>query len=822
MSPSIPLTARVWFLIPLYAVGFLIWTGIARLRHVEYVTAIAQEEIAVAATSPTGYTGGTRELIVPEHLSESYGWIAQTQLMLHKGDWRVRHIDYENAPSGREEHASSPYRWWLGLLAWIDHLISGRPLGLSVERAALFADPLLHLLFLAIVIVFVARQFGVWSGALFSLGGVTLYPFAAAFLPGVPDDYSLTLVCAFGSVGLLLAGTRHRLAAGAAAGAEDARRRAGRWFLCAGIAGGLGLWINVASQWPVLAGIGLGAMLAAGIRRSATTQDAAGDSTPAHWRTWALGGAATVLGGYLIEYSPADLGDLQLRVVHPLYGLCWLGAGELLARTEAWGRRTEQKWTFRDLLQIMLVAAGLAVVPVVMWRTGNPGVFAVDLRMFRLTKLPDAILSPSFPLWLSRDGLTATVWATLAPLILLLPAGWLMLRRATATPFRVSLALALGPVLVVLGLACLRIRTWQMVDGTMLALLCAATAAIGGTSKAALPRWLWAAAVVLVLVPGAILLLPPMKSAASNVLTVPEVEGLVERDFAHWLARHIGAANPGVVLAPPNVTNTLYYYGGLRGLGTLAWENKDGLSVALRIAISTSTEEAHALVRRRGVTHIIVPSWDTFFEDYTASAAVQPGELFLTSLHRWRQPSWLRPIPYQLPTIAGFEAHSVMVFEVVDEQDDAVALGRLTEYFIEMGQLENAKAAGQALRRFPFDFSSLVARAQLDAARGDATEFASTLDQLLKRLAAAADRGLLWDRRVSLGVVLARGKRMDLARVQVQQCLAEIDEARLRSVTTYSLFHLLGLSKAFGLGIADPHLQSLARDLLPSDLRRQL
>jgi hypothetical protein len=196
--------------------------------------------------------------------------------------------------------------------------------------------------------------------------------------------------------------------------------------------------------------------------------------------------------------------------------------------------------------------------------------------------------------------------------------------------------------------------------------------------------------------------------------------------------------------------------------------------------------------------------------------------LFLASLHHWRQPSWLRPIPYQLPTIAGFEGHSVLVFEVVEDQDDAVALGRLTEYFIEMGQVENAKSSGQALKRFPFDFGSLVARAQLEAARGDATEFASTFNLLLKRLAAGADRGLLWDRRVSLGAVLARGKRMELARLQVQQCLAEVDEARLRSLTTYSLFHLLGLTKAFGLGIADPRLREMALDLLPSDLRSRL
>jgi hypothetical protein len=44
----------------------------------------------------------------------------------------------------------------------------------------------------------------------------------------------------------------------------------------------------------------------------------------------------------------------------------------------------------------------------------------------------------------------------------------------------------------------------------------------------------------------------------------------------------------------------------------------------------------------------------------------------------------------------------------------------------------------------------------------------------------------------------------------------------LRSLTTYSLFHLLGLTKAFGLGIADQRMREMALDLLPLDLRGRL
>ncbi len=79
-----------------------------------------------------------------------------------------------------------------------------------------------------------------------------------------------------------------------------------------------------------------------------------------------------------------------------------------------------------------------------------------------------------------------------------------------------------------------------------------------------------------------------------------------------------------------------------------------------------------------------------------------------------------------------------------------------------------------------------------------------------------------WDRRVSLAVVLARGKQVDLARDQVRRCLAEVDEAKLRWLTTGSLYRLQVLCRAFDMAIADQRLRELALDLLPGDLRSRL
>ena len=89
------------------------------------------------------------------------------------------------------------------------------------------------------------------------------------------------------------------------------------------------------------------------------------------------------------------------------------------------------------------------------------------------------------------------------------------------------------------------------------------------------------------------------------------------------------------------------------------------------------------------------------------------------------------------------------------------------------------------------------------------------MDTVVKRLSAGGDRNLPWDRRVSLAVVLARAQRMDLSRAQVQRCLAQIDEVRIRSLTTYSLFHLDYLRGKFGFEIKDLRMRQLVTELLP-------
>jgi hypothetical protein len=281
-----------------------------------------------------------------------------------------------------------------------------------------------------------------------------------------------------------------------------------------------------------------------------------------------------------------------------------------------------------------------------------------------------------------------------------------------------------------------------------------------------------------------------------------------------------------VVFAPPHQTLTLGFYGGLRGIGTFSPDNTAGFGTALMIAGAKTMEEAQGLIQNREIRYIVIPSWDPFFDEfgrrYLAAKFSNRRSLLVDALRHWNLPLWLRPVAYPMPVIPGFEKQSVLVFEVVEEQKPAAAISRLAEYLVEMGDLDQATALNETLRRFPGDVGALAARAQIQGAQVDAAGLGQTLDSLLPRLTGGADRYLAWDRRVSLAIVLARGGRVDLAREQTRRCLAELNKQKLRSLSTGSLYGLLVLSQSFGLTITDPELHKLALDLLPGEMRTSL
>ena len=167
--PRRPLTSssgfQFWVAVAVLAVvtGFVLWDAAVRARHVLAVTAsygVTVDNPATSSASPTGYADGRRSLVMPVGAADTAHWIMQTQAMIATGEWRIRRVDYDNAPDGREVHWAAPFHWWLAGLAvlrllglqdddprvnaWGGAIALGHPLGASGARLATTAINRLH------------------------------------------------------------------------------------------------------------------------------------------------------------------------------------------------------------------------------------------------------------------------------------------------------------------------------------------------------------------------------------------------------------------------------------------------------------------------------------------------------------------------------------------------------------------------------------------------------------------------------------------------------------------------------------------------------
>ena len=186
----------------------------------------------------------------------------------------------------------------------------------------------------------------------------------------------------------------------------------------------------------------------------------------------------------------------------------------MLARASAWIRRERPSWRSGDIARIVLAVAAVSALPVVIWKMHSFGLLATGPASSRLANLPDGPVAASLVDWLVQDGFSPAVWATIVPLLLLVPATWLLLRRQTSLPDRILLGIALGPVVVAAALACRYLGWWGPCDALLLALAIATVVALD-ESRSAVARYAGPGLMLLVCLPGAVQLLPDPGSAAA-------------------------------------------------------------------------------------------------------------------------------------------------------------------------------------------------------------------------------------------------------------------------------------------------------------------
>jgi tetratricopeptide (TPR) repeat protein len=275
-------------------------------------------------------------------------------------------------------------------------------------------------------------------------------------------------------------------------------------------------------------------------------------------------------------------------------------------------------------------------------------------------------------------------------------AAWLLLRRKNRTRARLPLVFA---SLVALGFVVLlfsQVRWSFGASGPLLCLLLVVTAAalVGRTARV---RWLVVAALV------GVFFLPQtvrrISAARTNVAgrhaDRMDLQQILYRDAAAALR----ASQPQgdiVLLASPNGSTGMGYYGQFKTIDTLYWENYTGMRAAAEIFCAPDDQTARALIHARGITHLAMISEENFLPQFFS--ILHPDrpadDLKLTFGYKLLVnqvlPSWLRPIPYRAPPDVSLPNLRVLLLQVVPDQPDWESLWHIARAQLALGESENA------------------------------------------------------------------------------------------------------------------------------------
>lgn len=776
-------------LLIVYGLFFCYWETQSRLARIDADSRIERVTVSRSISDPdtrTGFSGNRQDTIVTER-SDTYHWILNTQLRVSENSWRLRHLDYDNAPQGREVHWASLHGWWIEGIARTRSWFTDETLGESIAQAALYANPLLGAIALISIGIISILRFGSLATLWLVAGVIGLLPFREYLLAGNADHHGWVALSSATCLMLFMLGCIR---------SSDSEQRQGKaLFIASGIAGGIALWVNAVSAIPIIAGINIaGAILA--WRKT--------DFIP--WRLWGAAGCATSVLAYLIEYAPSNLG-LRLEVNHYLISLSWLGAASLLERFSKRSEYSPADWLKSNKVYVSVFA--------VIW----------FLPLFTILTKGSEVFQPLDPFLrhIHSDYITEfkslftniekqSPWRALAMTLPLLCASfpaYLALAKHTHRDMRTAAIVSLCVSALLLVATAFQARWWG---------LCFASLWLGMLPILANPLQQRFAKALCVLM--LVSLLPGLVVAHLDSRRPPISQDRVslrvaERSIAQKIRERVGNER-AIALAGPNTTTAMAFFGNIHGLGTLYWENNDGLKGASEIFAAETFEEARHLIVERGITHIVLLSWDGFEMEYLrlVDAPLGYGRTFLQRiLKNQALPAWLRPIPLPLPQYQSLSEHSAFIFEIDDQRSESVAFADQIEYMLEMGLNHSSRRLWQARKGVPTSIQLQIAEARLEIVSGNVERY----EDLMTRIALEHRdyKDLRDEDRIRLAGMLAHFGNVSAARNQLIAIQTGLSEPILRKLTPSTLSQLLLLENSLGVNFKNEKLRTLAMYLLP-------
>lgn len=635
MNRRVKLTGRAALLLAwLCVAAVVLFDGVVMRRYIELLDD--------SGTLPTNAI--PLHEIEPSDFADAYTWTRLALTAQQGGPWRIRSTNIDNAPLGRRVYWNSAFVHLVAAAGRVRALATHERLPTATERARRWFNAPLFLLVVVIFSSIVAWRMGAPYGVLLAFAMLGHRWFYDGFGAAYVDHHGLLTAATFGVVlGIALIGATWTGGA-----------------VLSAVSGAFGLWISAASVIPTIAFTGL-----AGIVSAVWFEGEASEHhfEPRFWRLWGVVGCALSLVAYVAEFAPGHM-HLRLEVNHPLYALAWLGGGELVASVVERRMAGHFRHPWRTIGAGVLVVLPVAVIAAFRGQVFAPVDPSIDAMHRRIKEFQSlASLAHEFGRGMMSDFVIGFV--------LLLPA--LVLLRKVSDRARIAFAFVVSVLAVVL--ACVQARWWLTASGPEVVLLVLAVYSLF-KGRRGRHQWMATAALSAVFAALAIVRISTLSAAVRDraVSTADALEPMY-RDAAIAI-RTDHPRGKVVLLASPNASTAIGYFGGYQTLASLYWENIEGVRAAAEIYSSASDSAALTLIERRGVTHVAAIVPDDYLLDYLhiAHPGASNDELPNTFGNRLLSgrsfPRWLREIPFRPRMPETHPPAKALLFQVVPDQTD--------------------------------------------------------------------------------------------------------------------------------------------------------
>ncbi|MFQ3577608.1 MAG: hypothetical protein SNJ52_01170 [Verrucomicrobiia bacterium] len=564
---------------------------------------------------------------------DGYMWNVHAEALGGENGLRLRRTSFDNYPDGRAVHWNSAFAWFLRGLGEARRAMDGGELRPALFLGSLWAAPIIAVTGLWVLLIICSRRYGGLMAAILGVSLLLLPGASEGFAPANPDHHGLISLLALGVVlGICRPGAASMI-----------------W---SGFFNGALFWTSALTGSILALAIGLAAILTTHASRMEIWR-------PADWVRWGCSSAGFSLLFFLLEKAPDALGDLRLEVNHPLYALALLGGGLGLS-VLATRRRPSPGSVTR------LGAGGvlLAPLPVTIWFF--PASYLASDPL--LTALYDYIAELE-PLWSFFPLKGVVVLCLPVSLAAWLLVGMLVRRDGLPKPERLLLAFT-ALVTVFLSIPALFQVRWWAVSVPLLTLPIAWGLSLAWKADRR-PLWLW---LVLGVLGGSILytthlqlhsVVPQYFAGWRATPTAEQLNGMLHREIAAAVQRK--ESQPSVILSSPNSSIIIAAMAGEKTIGTLYWENIEGLRKAFHIFNATTVEEGSRLLDQIGVSHVVLMGWQPFIQESgeilkrLGSIAQPPDVAFaLMLLEGRRSPPGFYPQPF-FDTIVGHRLRQSLV-----------------------------------------------------------------------------------------------------------------------------------------------------------------